>query len=343
MDIRLPNGQIGRFPDDMRKEEIEAVLRKQFPAQQEQKVAAQNTQDMGQSSAAPAKEDDLGAYLDQLPNPSNQSFLSKLPRNILTGLAHAGRNLHNLPHDIMQYAQELTPLSSLVETKTGKKLADYLPEDVQNYSDVFGINPEGATFGDRAIQTALEHIPDFMGLGGAGRALGRVFPITKGLGARQLKEAQKLVNERGLSVPIPPEILQEVLPFFPKTHATNELLTQASAGHYPSSFGVQSELGRHERALGKSSSWAERNLLAPQASELKKRIVSHFETTFREAGHDDIADFLKGGLNDYRRYIQFRDKALPIMKKLGIATTGLGILESILHSGKKVASTLSEE
>ena len=47
------------------------------------------------------EEEDAGTYLDNLPQPDG--FFHKLPRNIATGLAHAGRNLHNLPHDLAHF------------------------------------------------------------------------------------------------------------------------------------------------------------------------------------------------------------------------------------------------
>ena len=43
-------------------------------------------------------QEDTGSYLDNLPEP--EGFFSKLPRNIITGLANLGHSTLNTPHDV---------------------------------------------------------------------------------------------------------------------------------------------------------------------------------------------------------------------------------------------------
>jgi len=225
--------------------------------------------------------EDAGAYLDNLPKP--EGFWSKLPRNILIGLTHAGRNLHNAPHDLVQQFENATafenPLDKILEEKYGikqkpsKPLSEYLPNDIQDYSEVLGGNKDTKTLFDKLIQGAFEYSPELIGAGGLVRAGLRKYPITQRGAARQLRKAEKLAAERGINIPLSTQSIDESIPFLPKTHATRELLKGAESGKYEPSFGLQSQVGKHERDLRKSALASER-LLAPQARELKQRIIS---------------------------------------------------------------------
>lgn len=301
------------------------------------------------NSKPKTEEEELNESVEKLDNlPGERSFLSKLLPNALTGLTHQARNLANSPHDLLQQFENVTgKIGSVFDTLPGPKikkpnaLSPYLPNDTEDYSDVFGLDKENKTLSDKITQGAFEHAPELLSLGLGGRALLRKYPITQGGGARQLRQAEKLVKNRGIEVPISQEILEEAKPFLPKTHATRELLKDVGQGNYKSSFGLQSQVGKHERDLYKSPLAAER-LLAPQARELKQRIVSHMETRLKELGHHDIADLLKGGLNDYRKYIQFRDKVKPYVKWLGVPTSAIGFLALGTNKGKKIINALSD-
>jgi len=281
-----------------------------------------------------------------------ETFASKLPRNLLIGATHAGRNLHNLPHDLVQGAEGVAgrlsklfgvafsglPGSEYVKNQN-KPLSSYLPYDNQNYADVFGQVGSG-TISDRMIQKATEHSPEILGLAGLGRAVLRKFPITQGGAARKLNEAEKLLAERGsYNIGVPEDMIGEAIPFLPKTHATKEMLKSVRQGEYSPSFSLQSQIGKHERDLRKSSLASER-LLAPEARELKERILGKIESGLREQGHHDIADLLRGGIDDYRKYIKFREKVKPVIKKLGFPTSVVAFLGLGTSAGRKAASKL---
>lgn len=307
---------------------------------------------VGEEQLSPEQEaDEAGAALDNLPQP--EGFWSKLPRNILIGLTHAGRNLHNAPHDIVQGLEHVAapfannPLDKILEEKYGlkqkksKPISEYLPYDEQDYSDVFGGNKDTKTLGDKLVQGAIEHGPELVGAGGLVRSGLRRFPITQRGAARQLRQAEHLASERGVNIPLTNQSIDEAVPFLPRTHATRELLQGAEAGEYGPSFGLQSQVGKHERDLRKSALASER-LLAPQARELKQRIIGEMETGLRAMGHNDIADLLKGGLNDYRKYIKFRDDVKPYLTKLGIPGSALALLGVGVKYGKKAANALND-
>lgn len=260
------------------------------------------------------------------PMPEPESFWGKLPRNILTGLTHMGRNVANLPHDLVQgFEQATSPFGEAigqlnqaqVANEQRRPISSYLPYDPESYADVFGQKGEG-TLMDNLIQKGIEYAPEIMG----GRALLKAglhkYPVTQRGASRQLRLLDKMMKEREIgNLPLSAESIQESRPFLPQTHATREMLKGAAEGEYQPSFSLQSQVGHHERNLRKSPLAAER-LLAPQARELKQRILGEMQTALRESGHHEAADLLKGGINDYRKYIKYRDTVAPILKKIGI-------------------------
>ena len=301
------------------------------------------------------QEEDEGAYLDNLPEP--EGFWSKLPRNILIGLTHAGRNLHNLPHDLVQGAENLGesfgnkinfPLPKEVQEKLDSmpkhkqfKLSEHLPNDTESYADVFGQKGEG-TLMDKVIQKGFEHAPELIGVGGAIKAGFRKFPVSQRGAARQLKEAEKLINERGINnFQMNYPLLQETAPFLPKTNATGEMLQGVINGEYSPAFALQSQVGKHARDLAKSPLASER-LLAPKARELKQAILHEMEQALRSTGHHKEADLLKGGIEDYAKYMKFKEKAWPILKILGVPTSGLAVLGLGTRKGRGIVGKTLE-
>lgn len=283
-----------------------------------------------------------GKQASQMQEP--EGFWGKLPRNILIGLTHMGRNVANFPHDIVQGFEGATsPFGDVtkelnqaqIPSEQRRPISSYLPYDPQSYADVFGQKGEG-TLMDNLIQKGVEYAPEIMG----GRALIKAglhkYPVTQRGAARQLRMLDKMIKEREIgNIPLSAESLEESKPFLPQTHATREMLKGAAEGEYNPAFSLQSQIGHHERNLRKSPLASER-LLAPQARELKQRLLGEMQKALRESGHHEAADLLKGGINDYRKYIKFRDTAYPLIKKLGIPSSALALIGLGLHEGKKL-------
>jgi hypothetical protein len=309
-----------------------------------------------QSQLMPIEEEiDEGAYLDNMPEP--EGFLKKLPRNIAIGLAHAGRNLHNLPHDVVRgFENSIQSFGNDINTKDllpkelkeamGRKeknlnISDYLPNDLSSYAEAFGQIGEGSLM-DKIIQKGIEHSPEIAGITGLARSGLRRFPVTQRGAARQLREAEELINQRGINnfqMNIP--LLQEVSPFLPRTRATGEMIQGIINGEYSPAFALQSQVGKHARDLVKSPLASER-LLAPKAQELKQAILHEMEQALRSTGHNAEADLLRGGIEDYAKYMKFKEKAWPILKKLGIPTTGLAALGLGTRKGRGVMTKAIE-
>lgn len=280
---------------------------------------------IGQDEISP---ENIEKYLAELPEAPG--FFSKLPRNILIGLAHAGRNLHNAPHDIAQGLESGTSGFRDLVGRMGlgsqrAPISESLPYDTNSYAEAFG--QKGApSFMDEIIQKGLEYSPEIAGGAGVVRSGLRKFPITKKMASRKLREAEKLINERGLNdFQLSEELIREAAPFLPPTRASKEMIEGIMRGEYGPSFALQSQIGKHARDLTKSPLAAER-LLAPKAHELKQKALSEIEMALRYGGHDDLADLIKGGIKDYQTYIKVKEKAVPALKKLRIPTTGLALL-----------------
>lgn len=282
-----------------------------------------------QQSLPQEQEEDAGAYLDNLPQ--DEGFLSKLPRNILTGLTHAGRNVHNLPHDLSKVIE--WPFEKLMGHME-HPLSSYLPYDEQDYSDVFGGNKENDTMMDKLIKGGIEHAPDI--IGGAGLVRGGIKRLT---GTHYLDKVENFANSNGLqNFSYPKQMIKEAKKFLPETKATKELIGEVKSGKYSPAFDLQSQVGHHQRKLLKSPLASENSIMAPKAGELKQSMLGHLEHVLRSANHIEEADMLRKGIDNYRTYKKIMDVAAPLVKYLGIPTTILASLDFAYKKGKKALS-----
>jgi hypothetical protein len=264
-------------------------------------------------------------------------------RDIIIGLTHAGRNLHNLPHDIVQSAENAGesfgnkinfPLPKEVQEKLDSmpkhkqfKLSEHLPNDINDYADVFGQKGEG-TLLDQIIQKGTEYSPELIG---GGALIRGGFRRLKG--THQLDKLEKLIKQKGIKgFNYPKQMINESKKFLPQTNATKELLAEANAGNYKPAFNLQSQVGHHERALSKSPLPADYSIMAPKARELKQNMVGHLEKILRSQNLNEEADLLKTGIKNYGQYKRFMKVAVPVVKYLGIPTT---IFAGIPYAYKK--------
>lgn len=278
----------------------------------------------------------------------DESFLSKLPRNIIAGLASLGHSTINMPHDIVKFAENFgSGVGKYINPEPTEewkkliaagpqptKLSKYIPhQEEKDFAGMLGQKGKG-TLMDNLIQGAVEHSPEIASLPGLLKEAWMHLPITQTGAARKLREAEQLINNMGIKIPLESKFIKESKQFLPKTTASKSMLEKASAGEYGSTFGLQSQIGKHERDLRKSTLAAER-LLSPQARELKESILGQLENGLRVQGQHKIADLLKGGLSDYKQYIKFRDEIKPLIGKIAIPSTALGILGLGYNKGKK--------
>jgi hypothetical protein len=258
-----------------------------------------------------------------------EGWASKIPRDILIGLTHMGRNLHNLPHDLSKLAE--WPVEKIAGPLK-HPLSSYLPYDQESYADVFGQKGKGALL-DRLIQGGVEHAPEL--LGGYGLVRGGLRRLT---GRHHLDQVRRAAQEMPEAFAYPEEMLQQARRFLPQSQATDELIHATRQGGYNPAFSTQSQVGYHQRALQRSPLAAEQRR-APQAGDLKQNMLNHLESVFRNEGMDAEADLLRQGITNFRRYAQVRDAAMPLLKKYGIPTS---ILAAIGVAPKVIKKSLDD-
>jgi hypothetical protein len=285
-------------------------------------------------------EEDAGAYLDSLPEP--EGFFHKLPRNIAIGAVHAGRNLHNAPHDIVQTGENaLQQLGHNFDKfmpqfaqQNGNKnpLSSHLPYDPNDYAAALGQEGEG-TLMDQLIQKGVEHGPEIYGGGGLIRGGFRRLK-----GTHQLDEVRRAARNLPEAFNYPPEMIQGARRYMPRGQATEDLIQNSQRGGYQPSFDVQSQVGHHQRQLANSPLVAERRQ-APLAGDLKQSMVNHLERVFRHEGMHEEADMLRQGINNYGQYMRIKNAVMPALKKFGIPTS---ILAALGFGYKKVKQAFSD-
>ncbi len=241
-----------------------------------------------------------------------ESFLSKLPRNIAIGLTHLGRDIHNLPHDQVKSLENLfqglgqgikTPLTDMQQPKH-KNISDYLPNDTQNYGDIFGQKGEG-TLMDRILQKGVEYAPEV----GMGASALYHLPITKFPGTRVLKEVKKQMQERNVgNLKVPESIFKDIEQnkFLSNTQPNRNLLEKAREGGYNDLFNLQSDLGGVERSHTRDLFNSANRQFGKDVGANRQELLGAMKDELSKLGHEDLAEMLSHGQNLYRQYMKFR-------------------------------------
>lgn len=274
-----------------------------------------------------------------------ESFLHKLPRNILTGLTHAGRGLHNLPHDI---ASGVDYVGSGIGRALGAKefqngqsshLADYLPYDEHNYADVLGQKGTGTTL-DNILQKGVEIAPDVIGGVNALRSL-KILPyLTRKGASKNIVKAREIGKSRNMGpLEVNPDLIEDTRQFLPNTTPYRNLIDEAGYGDYNKLFSLQSDVGKH--AGGMSKDWfSKANRAHGRAGlEVRENILNEMKNSMRQQGHGDIADLLTKGQDEYRRYMKFK----PYRNALGVAAGAYALPRNVLIDLAKKLATMGHD
>ncbi len=262
-------------------------------------------------------------------------------KDIGIGLTHAGRNLHNLPHDVLSGIESLGDWYNSKDSywkkhpNKGKriKLSNLLPYDTQDYSDVFGMDKDKSTLLDQIIQGGVEHAPEIIGAAGLFRGGFRRLK-----GTHQLDTVQRAVNESGLqNFRYHPSDINEARNYMPPSHATEELIRGSESGQYGPSFSLQSQVGHHQRTYAKSPLASEQRL-APRAGELKQNMLDTLENALRNNGMHGEAELLRRGVRNFAQYTKIMEAVKPVLKKLGIPASIAAAIGFGFKKGKQLVA-----
>ncbi len=258
-----------------------------------------------------------GAY-NQLTNEPKRAA-----QNIGGGFGELGHGILSVPANLRDYLVQKAILSK--QSPSMRLPESILPKEY-NYAENLG--RQGQKPGD----VLLGQLPELAASGGVGKILNPILseiPLTKGLAARHLKSAQKLVKESGISgLPLSEHLLEEAKQFLPNNLPTQNLLKQAASGDYNSIFTMQSDLAKAARELTKSSSGAER-LHGLAANDLRQRMLHEFRQNLTKSGLEKAAKLMQRGQNKYRQHHQIKKYVYGPIKTLGapasvIAALGMG-------------------
>jgi len=192
--VKLPNGEIGEFPDEMSHEEIESVLQKQFPPENQSTIEPTPYNNI--QSIKPEGTGFKGLASDVANNLSNalktgRGFIKDIPSNLEksgkyieenpvssifhnigqlgAGTAEVGKTIANSPHDLLKYLLKKKLAIDIPIPGTNLNTSDlipHIPEDT-GLEKILGleVKPER---GDKLIRA----LPDIAAL---------AIPGTKGI------------------------------------------------------------------------------------------------------------------------------------------------------------------
>ena len=234
-------------------------------------------------AAAPHAIEQFGEQALSLPY-ENLKFIGKTalhgynPENVPKASANLFKGLIsglNLPSELVDYAGE----KGFIPKNLGHYIRAEMPET--------GLKPEEEN-------PITQSIP-FLGRT-AVDAFESIHPTMHLNNARNIGRQRQIGN-----LPIPEHLLTEAEQFLPTNLATQNLLEAARAGGYDNLFTLQSDLGRAGRQLTRSFSGAER-LHGRQANQLRQQMLNSIRQGLIDAGHGDIAELMRRGQRNYRRY-----------------------------------------
>ena len=267
-----------------------------------------------------------------LSEPKEESFSSKLPRNIGIGLTHAGRSLHNLPHDV---AQGVDVLGSAIGRFFGapelqhqnSNLASYFPYDTQNYGDIFGQKGEG-TPTDKLIQKGIEYAPDIVGGLNLLRSMHLLPHLTRRGAARNLQRAREMGAERNIgNLDVNPNLIEDMRQYLPSnTEPYRRAMDAAHTGNYQSLFDLQSTAGKEAASRSRSLLDPAQRSFGRAGLQAREDLIQDMHRALQSQNHHDISNALRIGQDEYRRYMRFK----PYRNAIGLTAAGLAIPKNAL-------------
>lgn len=273
----------------------------------------------------------------------NESYLSKLPRNVVTGLANRGHSLLNTPHDLAQgfensskafgsmfnnafaFPPEVQQRINETKSKNPFKLSEHIPYQ-QEYDFAKMLGQEGEpTWADYMTQKGVEFLPE-IALGA--NALKNVLPhLTKRGASKTLSQAKQLAANRNIApLDVNPELIDDAAQFLPKTSAYKNAMEAAKHGDYNALFKLQSDLGKHSSDYAKSLFSASERAHGRAGMSLRNQLLNEIHEGLQSQGHGDISDLLRQGQNEYRRYMKIK----PYRNALAVAAGAYAIPKNTL-------------
>lgn len=334
--VKLPNGQYGQFPDDMPHEEIESILKKQFPPtgeniESELVAAPFNNQPKAETTGWKGLKDDAinslaqaikggigfvrdipnkleksGQYIEEHPGSSILHYAGQLAAET----ANLGKGILNLPHDVIAELGRKGLVSERVK-KYNELPFTHIPEGTEK---ALGLEADTEK-GDELFRA----VPDIASIVAPGISVAKVGKrVLKGPDLKTaLRETQSKVNslknnigstfdvvkkevdQRGIGkIPIKKELISQAENLLDKTPESKDLIKRAKTGDYNALRDLQSDLREiGETAL--SNKLSTERKIGKEALSTRKQINNSVEGYLEESGHKDLSQLLKQAKQDY--------------------------------------------
>ncbi len=348
--VKLPNGEVGEFPDSMSHEEIESVLQKQFPPTEDQSSIAP-TPFNGRPQPIPERTGLSGVGYDLSHGLASalkgtRKFASEVPSNLekssqyieqnpvssifhnlgqmASETADIGKGVINAPYNLNQYLARKHLLPQVLG-KLGQ-LIPHIPEDT-GVENALGLAADSEK-GDAIFRA----IPDIASVVAPGISVAKA--TKKAFAAPDLKSALKQtqatvnkadkslgkafdtveseVEKRGVKpVPIDKDTITQAKRFLDKSPETKEIIEQAAKGDYKALRQIQSDL----RVIGEealANKLSTERKVGKEALSTRNKINSAIENHFESTGHKDLANLLNKTKKGYKEIqdIYFSSPAL---------------------------------
>lgn len=274
-------------------------------------------------------------------------FIRGTDTGVLQGLADMGANIAQAPFDAYSYL-------------TGNPAYKVPRGDVSMLAPKSEESAAGQRFGNffspfvagGAVSSAVRGLPlatrMLTGTGfGAGTAntgdrtlgalLGGLFasdiPYTRGSASRELREAERLGQQRGNPrVPVPEGPIQDfesllgVQGLSSRAPSFQRMIDAARQGQYGDLFRLQSDMNGVASQLRRSFFQHERGL-GREVDDIRQAYLNNMREGLRRTGHGDIADLMRRGQTRYR---EFNRVGIPL-RTAGIALAGNEYIPSWLQ------------
>lgn len=268
-------------------------------------------------------------------------------RGVLQGTQDIIRGVGNLPHDVASIFGYPNAVPSIPEINLPEVqgVNPNVAKGAEMAGEILGSIP--ALKGYQAFKSAMEGTPYIRRLpeairgllagaatgsaispenrtqgaaiGSIGGALEGLPPFTQRGASKHLRKASELVNQRGVGpLNVPTENIEDLRQFLPATLPYRKLMEEAQGKEYGPLFNLQSDVGKQARDYAKSIFSAAERAHGREGLAARDRLLDEIRSGLIEKGHGDIAELMKKGQNQYRRYSEFK----PLRNKAALGTLG---------------------
>lgn len=293
-----------------------------------------------------ATDEEINQVLGGAPAQTEESFLSKLPRNITAGVAGLGHRIMNAPYDLGQSVEHglqsfqgiQMPGDEYISRSQQQDYSAQIPhQQDHDFAQMLGQQGDG-TLSDRMIQGMIAHAPEVVGAGKLGvmgakagvnaikglsnkfnpdpfKAIQAGHDTLKNKLSKGFESVGKEVKKRDIgSIPINPKIFKDIKEIGPKTRQFKSFVDKAKDGDFDRLRKLQTELFNRGTKRKASPLGSEQDV-GEEMLSLRDDINDLIHSHLAKSGSKDLAEKLKDNMTGWRG-LQQDYYAHPTISKL---------------------------